>query len=66
MITTGRYEHHSKDLIVQFGKPYYVGDKELDVALKELREEFIKLIKNSESILKTHKLNKELEKELKK
>ncbi len=66
MITTGRYEHHSKDLVVQFGKPYYVGDKELDVALKELREEFIKLIKDNEMVLKNNKVNKELEKELKK
>ena len=65
MVTTGKYEHHSEDLIVQFGKPYVVGDKDLSVANEELRKIFIDLIKNSEHILKEKKINKELEEEMK-
>ena len=65
MVTTGKYEHHSEDLIVQFGKPYVVGDKDLAVANEELRKIFIDLIKNSEHILKEKKINKELKEEMK-
>jgi len=47
MVTTGDYKHNSTNLIVQFGKPYVVGDKDLETANKELRSIFIELLKSN-------------------
>ena len=47
MVTTGDYKKKSKNLIVQFGEPYIVGDKDLETANKELRSIFIDLIKSN-------------------
>jgi 1-acyl-sn-glycerol-3-phosphate acyltransferase len=47
MVTTGDYKHKSTNLIVQFGKPFIVGDKSLEEANKDLRNIFIKLLKSN-------------------
>ena len=65
MVIVGDYKHHSKNLVVQFGKPYIVGDKDLASANTELRNIFIDLIKNSELILQSKQIAKDLKKAMK-
>jgi len=47
MVVTGDYHFKSKNLIVRFGSLYEVGDKDLVTANKELREIFIKMLKEN-------------------
>ncbi len=47
MVTTGDYKHKSTNLIVQFGKPFVIGNKDLETANKELRSIFIELLKSN-------------------
>ena len=47
MVTTGDYKHKSTNLIVQFGKPFIVGDKSLEEANIDLRKIFIELLKSN-------------------
>lgn len=66
MVATGDYKRKSKNLIVQFGKPFLVGDMSLEDANKELRRIFIKLLKSN--YLKYQELdsNRKYKEELKK
>lgn len=66
MITTGDYKKNSHNLIVQFGKPFYVGDMSLEDANKKLRSIFIELLKSN--YLKFHELdsNRKFKEDLKK
>ena len=66
MVATGDYKRKSKNLIVQFGKPFVVGDMSLEDANKELRRIFIELLKSN--YLKYQELdsNRKYKEELKK
>jgi len=66
MITTGDYKKNSNNLIVQFGKPFYVGNMSLDDANKKLRSIFIELLKSN--YLEFHELdsNRKFKEDLKK
>ena len=66
MVATGDYKRKSKNLIVQFGKPFLVGDMSLEDANKELRRIFIELLKSN--YLKYQELdsNRKYKEELKK
>ena len=47
MVVTGDYHFKSKNLIVRFGSLYEVGKKDLAKANEELREIFIKMLKEN-------------------
>ncbi len=66
MVATGDYKRKSKNLIVQFGKPFVVGDMSLEDANKKLRRIFIELLKSN--YLKYQELdsNRKYKEELKK
>ncbi len=52
MVVTGDYKFHSKNLIVRFGSLYKVGKKDLAKANEELREIFIKMLKENYELKK--------------
>ena len=66
LVATGDYKRKSKNLIVQFGKPFVVRDMSLEDANKELRRIFIELLKSN--YLKYQELdsNRKYKEELKK
>lgn len=66
MVTTGDYKKKSKNLIVQFGKPFYVGDMPLDEANKKLRKVFIDLLKSNYLKFEELDANRKFKNELKK
>ena len=66
MVTTGDYKKKSKNLIVQFGKPFVVGDMSLEDANKKLRSIFIDLLKSNYSKFEEMDLNRKYKEELKK
>ena len=65
MVTTGDYKHKSTNLIVQFGKPFIVGDKDLETANKELRAIFIELLKSNFEEFERRELNRRYRQDLK-
>ena len=66
MITTGDYKKKSKNLIVQFGEPFYVGDMLLDEANEKLRSIFIELIKSNYAKFEELDSNRRFNEEMKK
>lgn len=65
MVTTGDYKHKSTNLIVQFGKPFIVGDKDLETANKELRSIFIELLKSNFEEFERRESNRRYRQDLK-
>ena len=52
MVVTGDYHFKSKNLVVRFGSLYKVGKKDLAKANEELREIFIKMLKENYELKK--------------